>query len=252
MDKGVFNLLFLILLIQIASHGSTGKKHVHLRIHVPDIIKHHIHTKVVFLHVHKPAPKKPKTHHKEYHHENWSSWSYGNHHDHDHTHDDEENNAKHFHDHEDQSERERLAMLEPQSDHKIYGPRYNQHGDSYFPQSYVDDNHLHQNQKNREHGQYEVREEVNDTPQNEETLVYNYEEGYRKGLQSESGHIRTGQSSKFHDDQHEENDDNDNDGFKEESEGRTDAGRYIVDDVEYENTRDKRDGRRRYRRIRRL
>ncbi|KZC04923.1 hypothetical protein WN55_09722 [Dufourea novaeangliae] len=218
---------------------------VHLKILVPDIIKHHIHTKVVFLHVHKP--KKPKTHHKEYHHENWSSWSsYGHHHDH------KDEEGEQFDDHEDQSDRERLEMEDPQNlqGPKKHVPMYGYHRDNYPPKLYLDVNNL--DTKNRGHGQYAVHEDVNDIPPNKEVISYNYEEGYSKGLQSESGHIRSGQSNKFHDDHHEEQEDNDNDGFKENSDGKTDAGRYLVDDVDYQNTRDKRDRGRRRRRFRKL
>ncbi|XP_031828133.1 uncharacterized protein LOC116425074 [Nomia melanderi] len=240
MIKRIFNYLFLTLLIQVTSYECAGKRHVHLKIHVPDIVKHLIHTKVVFLHVHRPAPKKPKSHHKEYHRENWSSWSnYGHHHDYK----NEGGEIKHSEGHEDQSDRE------PQ-DHKKHVPPYDRYKDSYSPQYDHENNNLEQNSKNPEHGQYAVHEDVNDVPHNGEAFSYNYEEGYRKGLETESGHVRTDQSSKFHDDHHEEQDEAENDGFKEDFEGKTDAGRYLVDDVEYEGARDKRDGRRRYRTLR--
>lgn len=215
---------------------------------MPDIVKHLIHTKVVFLHVHKPVPKKPKSHHKEYHHEDWSSWSnYGHHHDYK----NEGGEIKHSEGHEDQSDRERLEMLEPHHREK-HVPLYDHYKDSYSPQYDHDDNNLEQNSKNLGHGHYAVHEDVSDVPQNGEAISYNYEEGYRKGLETESGHVRADQSSKFHDDHHEEQGDAENDGFKEDFEGKTGAGRYLVDDVEYENTRDKRDGRRRYWRLRKL
>nr|XP_033328387.1 uncharacterized protein LOC117221479 [Megalopta genalis] len=249
MNKETFSCFFLVLLFRIAHHGITGKKHVHLRIHVPDMIEHRFHTKVVFIH--EPPPKKPKTDHKEYRRENWSSWSYGNHRDSKHRVDEE--------DREDRSERERLATSEPRDPNgrKIHGPGYGRHGDPSLPQSHLDDNRLEENPKIREHGGYEVREEADDVPRNGETLVYDFEEGHRKGSRSETGHIRVGQTSEFHDDRHEEQDDRENenenesdgDRFKEDFAGITDAGRYIVDDVEYENTRDERDGRRRYRRF---
>ncbi|XP_078042921.1 uncharacterized protein LOC144473169 [Augochlora pura] len=249
MNKEALNCFFLALLFRVAPHGITGKKHVHLRIHVPDIVEHRFHTKVVF--VREPPPKKPKTNHKEYHSENWSSWSYGDHRELEHHHDDHGDREQ------DQSERERLAMLEPRDpdDRKIHGSGYGRHGESYLPQEQLDDNRLEETPKNREHGGYEVREEANDVPRNGETLVYDYEEGHRKGSRSETGHVRVGQSSNFYDDRHEEQDDrdneNDSDRFKEDSARRTDAGRYIVDDERYENIRDKRDGRRGHRRFRR-
>ncbi|XP_043248650.1 uncharacterized protein LOC122395271 [Colletes gigas] len=234
--------LLLALLIQITSYGSANKRRVHLKILVPDIIKHHIHTKVVFVHLHKPASKKPKTNHKEHHQENWSSWSYGRHHDYN-----DEHEYEHSDDHEDQHDREKVETEKPQT-HKIRQKLPSYHKDSYFPQSYVEDNNVEPN-PGRQHGQYAVHEDVNDIPPNREVLSYNYEEGYKKGLETESGHIRTGQTNKFHEDQHEEQDEAGHDGFREDFHEKTDAGRYLVDDVEYENTRDKREGGRRLRRI---
>ncbi|XP_054012820.1 uncharacterized histidine-rich protein DDB_G0274557 [Hylaeus anthracinus] len=213
--------------------------YLHLRIYVPDIVNHHVHTKTIYIRLQKPK-KKPKTHHKEHHHENWSSWSYGHHHDYNDEHDHE--------DHEDLSDREPLEMEEPR-DH----PKQHVHpDDSYFPQSYVDDNNLEVNPRGRDHNQYAVHENVKDIPPNSESLLYNYEEGYRKGLETESGHIRTGQTSKFHTDQHEEQNDDEAEGSKEDFTGKTHSGRYLVDDVEYENTRDKRQGRRRLRRMKKV
>lgn len=79
-----------------------------------------------------------------------------------------------------------------------------------------------------------------DLPPNTETVSYNYEEGYRKGGEVESGHVRADQTRKFHEDRREEQGEQGGDGFKDEFETKTGAGRYLVDDVEYENTRDKR------------
>ncbi|XP_076677320.1 uncharacterized protein LOC143373713 [Andrena cerasifolii] len=209
----VVDYLFLVTLSEIASYGSGSRGHVHLKILVPDIIKHHIHTKTVFLRV--PALKKPKAHHKEYHRENWSSWSsYG----HRHGYEDENLHPLHPEDHENQQKKDSVD------------PELGQEGYSYA-----------------------VHEDVRDIPPRDvEAVSYNYEEGYSKGLRSESGHVRADQSSKFHDDQHEEQDDAENDGTRDEFHEKTDAGRYLVDDVEYENTRDKRDGKRRLRRIPRI
>lgn len=218
---------------------------VHLKILVPDILKQHIHTKTVFLHV--PALKKPKAHHKVHHRENWSSWSsYG----HRHGYKDEHSSGGH-------------ENLQPedhknrQKDPRKYLPLYDYHQDSYLPQPYAEDNNLEQDSEDPEPGQegysYAVHEDVKDIPPRDvEAVSYNYEEGYSKGLRSESGHVRADQSSKFHDDQHEEQDGAENDGTRDEFDGKTDAGRYLADDVEYENTRDKRDGRRRLRRISRI
>lgn len=205
---------------------------------MPDIVDHQIHTKMVFIHVRKPPVKKPKTHHKVHRHENWSSWSYGRHRDYD----------EHTRDHEDQGDREQSEMEQPR-DRQKHLPAHGHHGESHFPQSNLEENDLESNPKGREHGRYAVHEDVNDIPPNSESLSYNYEEGYKKGLETESGHVRGGQSSKFHEDRREEQEDAENDGLKEDFFTKTDAGRYLVDDLEYENIRDKRDGRRRLRRI---
>lgn len=215
---------------------------VHLKILVPDLINHHTHTRTVLFHVHVPTPKKPKTHkNHRTHHASWSSWKYGRHHDLKDEHEEELDHENHHKDHE-----EKLNEKWPKNhkqDRQKYFPVYDHHKDSYHPPSYVEDNDL------KDHGEdtYAVHEDVNDIPPNTETLSYNYEEGYKKGLETVTGHVRSGQMHKFHDDQHEEQGDIENDGFKEEFETKTDAGRYLVDDVEYENTRDKRDHRRRSR-----
>ncbi|XP_076248650.1 uncharacterized protein LOC143188328 [Calliopsis andreniformis] len=249
----IFNYLFLVLLSEIANHGSNGG-HMHIRIYVPDIVDHHVHTKTVYLHLHKPPQKKPKkTHHKQYHQANWSSWSsYGHHHGYK----DEHNKYEHSDGEGDHGNRENLDLKHlgeqkiPENSQK-YFPLQDYHKDSYFPQQY-EDNNLEQDPEDREGGKnryYAVHEDVKDIPPNAEAFSYKYEEGYRKGLHSESGHVHADQSSKFHEDQHEEQDDMENDGLKDNFDGKTDAGRYLVDDVEYENTRDKREGRRRIRRV---
>ncbi|XP_076386100.1 uncharacterized protein LOC105663221 [Megachile rotundata] len=208
--------LLLIALNKIAMHAA-----LHFKIYVPDVVNHHYHTKTVLLHVHKPAPKKPKTHKKHEYHENWSSWK-----SYDHSYKDQ-------HEHPEEGHKE---SVKDQKDLPVHG---------YFPQPFVEDNNLEQ--KDVLHAQepsYAVHEDVNDVPPNVESFSYNYEEGYRKGLQEEAGHIRADQTSKFHEDQHEEQDETENEGSRDEYEGKTDAGRYFVDDVEYENNRDKREGRR--------
>ncbi|KOC67071.1 hypothetical protein WH47_11724 [Habropoda laboriosa] len=55
---------------------------------------------------------------------------------------------------------------------------------------------------------------------------------------------------KFHEDRQEDQGDVEDDGFKEDFESKSQSGRYLVDDVEYENTRDKREHGRIRRRIR--
>lgn len=231
---------------------------------MPDIVDHHLHTKTVYLHLHKPVKKPKKTRHKEYHRANWSSWSsYGHHggyrnaegkYEHSDTEKDRdrENYTREDHNRENLELKHSEEQRNRENSQK-YLPLHEYHKDSYFPRPY-EDNNLEQyedREGEKNSNSYAVHEDVKDVPPNVETFAYNYEEGYRKGLHSESGHIRADQSSKFHEDQHEEQDDAENDGSKDDLEAKTEGGRYLVDDVEYENTRDKREGRRRVRRVHR-
>ncbi|CAK9797882.1 hypothetical protein ANTQUA_LOCUS1395 [Anthophora quadrimaculata] len=245
--------LYLLLLNQITIYGVLSKR-LHLKIVVPDVINHHTHTRTVLLHLHMPVkpkklPKKPKTQQKhEYHHENWSSWSYGRHRDIKDEH--EEPELDHEDHHKDHMERlNDKKMPETHKKHREYFPVYDYQKDSYLPPSYVEDNHLESKNRGQNGDSYAVHEDVNDIPPNTETFSYNYEEGYKKGLETESGHLRTDQMHKFHEDQQEEQGDTEDDGFKEDFETKANSGRYLVDDVEYENTRDKREHGRRRRRI---
>ncbi|XP_011685777.1 PREDICTED: uncharacterized protein LOC105448733 [Wasmannia auropunctata] len=208
-EKIIISLLF-ILSNGVLNSGS-AKEHVHFKIHVPEIIKHHIHTTTVFIHIHKPdispkkskpkeeAPKKKKTYHKEAHHEDWSSWSnYGYHSDHD----DQSGNLKNQKDHKDDDV------------HKE-----GQHGDmmGYHPP------------------QYEVKEDVKEIDNNDiEPYIHTYEEGYRKGGESALGHTYSGDVTKFYDDKHEQGGHSVED-YKNESREKTHAGRYFVDDSEYQH-----------------
>ncbi|XP_063986888.1 uncharacterized protein LOC135167533 [Diachasmimorpha longicaudata] len=56
----------LLLLIVLAGAVEAGedKEHVHFKIHVPEIIKHHMHTHTIFIHVHHPSKKKKPSHHE--------------------------------------------------------------------------------------------------------------------------------------------------------------------------------------------
>ncbi|KAH0535620.1 uncharacterized protein LOC123268075 [Cotesia glomerata] len=65
-------------------------EHVHLKIHVPELIKRHIHTKTVWVYLHSPPKKKKKNNYpkkQNYLNENFNSWSasyeesYNNHQD---------------------------------------------------------------------------------------------------------------------------------------------------------------------------
>ncbi|KAL6267401.1 hypothetical protein P5V15_000476 [Pogonomyrmex californicus] len=248
LDRAVFMriviILFFILLNEVLNNES-AKEHVHFKIHVPEIIKHQIHTKTVFIHIHKPdlsAPKKKpkkkekppkKVHHKETHHEDWSSWnSYGYHSDHNDKSNDE--SFKSQKDHKDD-------YGYKEADHKKNTPFAQYHRDSYMPML---------QQKNKpdylkgQHGdvmgysyppQYAVKEDVkeNDDINDIEPYVHTYEEGYGKGGESASGHIYTDDVTKFYADKHEEGEHSAEE-FQNDSRERTHAGRYFVDDSEYQ------------------
>ncbi|KAL0111670.1 hypothetical protein PUN28_013099 [Cardiocondyla obscurior] len=220
----------------VTSHPSAHN--VHFKIHVPEIIKHQIHTKTVYIHIHKPdistppkkskpkeeAPKKKKTY-KKTHHEDWSSWSnYGYQSDHD----DKwgENEKDHVNDdvHKDIAHGNK--------------PYAQPHRDSYMPMQHDNKpDHL-----KSQHGdvmgysyppQYEVTEDVKEIENNDlDPYVHTFEEGYRKGGESASGHIYSGDVMKYYEDKHEEGSHSVED-YKNESKEKTHAGRYFVDDSEY-------------------
>ncbi|XP_006612635.2 LOW QUALITY PROTEIN: uncharacterized protein LOC102680426 [Apis dorsata] len=240
----LLNYLFFLLLNQATIYGVTSK-HLHLKILVPDVINHHTHTRTVLLHVHVPTPKKPRTYKKHEYSSNWSSWSRGRYHNHRDEYGDHELDHENYHD--EKSGRNGKRPDDDKRRRQKYFPVYDYHKE--YPSSYdAEGNDLEEKDRGRD--SYAVHEDVNDIPPNTETVSYNYEEGYRKGGEVESGHIRADQTRKFHEDRHEEQGDAENDGFKDEFETKTDAGRYLVDDVEYENTRDKRHHGRRARKIR--
>ncbi|KYN32191.1 hypothetical protein ALC56_13569, partial [Trachymyrmex septentrionalis] len=219
---------------------------VHFKIYVPEIINHQIHTKTVFIHIHKPdistAPKKPKeeepkkkkkkTYHKESHHEDWSSWSnYGYQSDHD---DQSDNDLKNQKDHKDDDVYKEVAPFK-----SSYAQH---HKDSNIPM-------LQDNEKPNflqgQHGdtigysyppQYEVKENVKEIDNNDiEPYIHTYEENYHKGGESVSGHTYSGDVTKFYDDKHEEGE-HSADEYKNESKENTHAGRYFVDDSEHQHS----------------
>lgn len=208
---------------------------MHFKIHVPEIIKHEIHTKTVFIHIHKPhistAPKKSKpkdekkkkTYHKETHHEDWSSWS----------------NYGYQNDHDDQSDN---GLLKNQKDHKDddvhkevahkNNPYGQYHRDSYMPMLQHDDMMGYSYPP-----QYAVTEDVKEIDNNDiKPYVHTYEEGYQKGGESVSGHTYSGDVTKFYDNKHEEGGHSAED-YKNESREKTHAGRYFVDDSEYQHSK---------------
>ncbi|XP_076302900.1 uncharacterized protein LOC143221313, partial [Lasioglossum baleicum] len=237
----IHNFLYFLLLNQIMTCG-VFSRHVHLKILVPDVINRHTHTRTIFLHLHMPAPKKPKTHKKHEYHSNWSSWKYGHQQDYKDNHGDIE--LEHENHQKDYGETLTVKSKNRKQHRQKHYPVYDYSKDSYLPPSYVEDNDLDQKNRDQDEYSYAVHEDVNDIPPNTESVSYNYEEGYKKGLETETGHIRADQMHKFHEDQHEEQGETENEGFKEDHKTKTDAGRYLVDDVEYENMRDKRERRR--------
>ncbi|KYM79461.1 hypothetical protein ALC53_10079 [Atta colombica] len=222
---------------------------VHFKIHVPEIINHQIHTKTVFIHIHKPdisiAPKKPKeeepkkkkkkTYHKESHHEDWSSW----------------NNYNYQSDQDDQSDND---LFKNQKDHKdddihkevapFKNPYAQYHKDSNTPTS---QNNEKPNFLQGQHGQqdmigysyppqYEVKEDIKEIDNNDiEPYIHTYEESYHKGGESASGHTYSGDVTKFYDDKHEEGE-HSADEYKNESKEKTHAGRYFIDDSEHQHS----------------
>ena len=220
---------------------------VHFKIHVPEIINHQIHTKTVFIHIHKPdistAPKKPKEeepkkkkkkiYHKESHHEDWSSW----------------NNYGYQSDHDDQSDND---LFKNQKDHKdddihkevapFKNPYAQYHKDSNTPTS---QNNEEPNFLQGQHGdmigysyppQYEVKEDIKEIDNNDiEPYIHTYEENYHKGGESASGHTYSGDVTKFYDDKHEEGE-HSADEYKNESKEKTHAGRYFIDDSEHQHS----------------
>lgn len=221
---------------------------MHFKIYVPEIIKHHIHTKTVFIHIHKPdistapkkskpkeEPKKKKTY-KEIHHEDWSSWStYGYHNDHD---DKSDNDLlKNQKDYKDDDVHKEVA-------HKNNNPFAQYHKDSYMPPQYNDKPNYLKGQHGDMMGysyppQYEVKEDVKEIDNNDiEPYMHTFEEGYHKGGESVSGHVHSGDVMKFYEGKHEEGEhekgEHSAEQYQSDSEEKTHAGRYFIDDSEYQ------------------
>lgn len=215
---------------------------MHFKIHVPEIIKHNIHTKTVFIHIHKlpkkvkPKTEAPETYHKESHHKDWSSWSSYNY-----------NN-----DYDDQTDDNRVMSENPkdhvinEKDHKETDPPLHQHRDSYLPALQHDDK---PNYLKSQHGnmvgysyppQYAVHEDVKELDHNNiEPYMHMYEEGYHRSGESVNGQAYSNDLTKFYEDKHEEGDHSVEDYEKESNEKTTHAGRYFVDDSEYLQNADK-------------
>lgn len=195
--------------------------------------------------MHKPEPKKPKAkeepsknYHKEKHHEDWSSWStYGYHNDY-------QNKP---------SNRDQSKNQENQKDRKVHenvfienaNPFLKYHRDSYMPVSQHNDKVNDTEAKHRDMmrhsypAQYAVHEDVKENDENNiEPYMHAYEEGYRRGAESETGHLYTDDLIKQYEDKYEEADQS-IEKYKNHSKEKTHAGRYFVDDDEYQRNADK-------------
>ncbi|XP_067208625.1 uncharacterized protein [Linepithema humile] len=246
--------LLLILSSEMLPGGSAGEEHVHFKIYVPEVINHQIHTKTVFIHIHKPdisIPKKSKpkaeapkkNHHTETHYEDWSSWSsYGYNNDHD----DVPGNdlsIKNQKDHKDHGVHKEMA-------HKHNNPFLPYHRDSYMPVSQHNDKPDHLKEQHDymmeypRPPQYAVQEDIKETDHNGiEPYVHMYEEGYSKGGESVSGHVYSGDVTKFYEGKHEKGahsaEEYENDEHEQEARKKTHAGRYFVDDSDYQHDNNK-------------
>lgn len=220
---------------------------MHFKIHVPEIIKHQIHTKTVFIHAHKqtnpatskktkPKTQAPKTYHKESHHEDWSSWNVHEYHS---DHNDEEKGniiPEHPNDHKNNE-------VPNKRNRKEKMPYFHHHRNSYLPAMQHDDkpNYMKSQQGDMigysYPPQYAVHEDVKETDHNN-IENYMHTEGYHRGGESTNGHIHSNNLTKFYDDKHEE-DHHSAEEYENESREKTHAGRYFIDDSEYLHNADK-------------
>ncbi|XP_014470131.1 PREDICTED: uncharacterized protein LOC106742055 [Dinoponera quadriceps] len=205
---------------------------VHFKIHVPEIFKHQIHTKTVFIHVHKPTvakKTKPKTEaaktYKESHHEDWSSW----------------NTYDYHNDHDDQTDDHRVMPENPKdlANNEIHNDKHHKktnlhhHRHSYLPAMQHEDkpNYLktqHGDMMNYSYPQYAVKEDVKEMDRNKiGPYMHMYKEGYHRGSESADGRIYSNDLTKFYENKHEEGD---HSAEEYESREKTHTGRYFVDD----------------------
>nr|KAF7438135.1 hypothetical protein H0235_000526 [Vespula pensylvanica] len=248
--------LLLVLLNEIFL-GNGGKEHIHFKIHVPEIINHHIHTKTIFIHKlvprkkyvpHKkeiPKKKKPSFHeeedHKDVHHE-WKYWTSHFHHD------------DHGHDHQDDISHEvkqEEIFNEGYQDQKDFQQNPVK-TDSYFPKRESHDENISSRDYTNglvgysyppQYSRYSEDREISDNKQEKPT--HSYEEGYRKGLQTKSGAIYTNELNKFHfgtkveeEDERRESKDEREEEKEDEEVVKTNAGRYFVteENVEFDHS----------------
>lgn len=227
---------------------------IHFKIHVPNVINHHTHTKTIFIHKLVPrkkyVPKKkevpnkrrPSFHdeedHKDVHHE-WKYWtSHSHYEDHGHNHRDVSNDVKKdeiFNEgHQDQMDFQKNPIQT----------------DSYFPKRESDDESI--STRDMTNGLIGYSYPPQYLPENslvreipdkhEEKRTHSYEKGYQKGLQTESGAIYTDESNKFHfGTELEEEDEREksmvDDVEDDEEVVKTNAGRYFVTEENVERVR---------------
>lgn len=239
---------------------------MHFKIYVPEIINHLIHTKTVFVHIHKPdisIPKKSKpmaeapkkNYFKEMHHEDWSSWSTYGYHDHDDEWGNELPSVKNQKDHKNEDVQIEIA-------HKNNPFLAGYHRDSYMPVSHNDKpDHSKEHQggmmgysrppqypeqeedmmmRYPRPPHYEVQEDVKEINHNDiEPYVHTYEEGYSRGGESATGHVYSGDVTKFYDGKHEKGEHSaeeyENESHEQDTKKKTHAGRYFVDDSDYQH-----------------
>ncbi|XP_048515780.1 uncharacterized protein LOC125502099 [Athalia rosae] len=233
----IAEVAFLLLMNRVLAGAGGGKHHVHFRIHVPDVIKHHIHTKTVFVHVHggggskKTPPKKKETHHEQSHREDWNAWSsYGSHGGHDRNHHFESSGFK---DHEQSTHpyaqlRHRAHLRLPVRPAGVGAPGPHRNPGEHRQEIRGNDENVEVDPRGTLRGggdfvgysydppRYESLIArvpgdlggVTELPGNEigEPYVESYEEGYRKGHRSQTGHLSSSDLNNFYDAKFEEAD----------------------------------------------
>ncbi|KAK2582027.1 hypothetical protein KPH14_002733 [Odynerus spinipes] len=267
MNRKFLTLMLLVALFVLILPSSESKKvviHVPYKIHVPEIIKHHIHTKTIFIHKaiphkkhvpkRKEIPKKKmplhsEEDHKEGHHE-WKYWtSYFHQGDHGQEHRDASHDTK--------QEGPGKGYKDYKDPHKSVHSNDHDHPDSYFPQRESYGGNLSpiltEDYANGAIGysyppQYSAHPEHHEVSDNHlESPTHSYEEGYRKGLRSESGAVYTKELNKFNYDTHREEEEEEEGEMDHEQNDKeneevvtTHAGRYFVseDDVDDDNRSD--------------
>ncbi|OXU18354.1 hypothetical protein TSAR_011000 [Trichomalopsis sarcophagae] len=222
-------LLTLAVFLSKTFATDSDKKTVHFKIHVPEIIKHHIHTKTVFIHVHEMKPKKQK---EESHVEDWTSYNSYNYND-----GTGEGRGEDYH------RKKQAKIINPYDDYMpIRDDNYQPHapinpyddpdnqlvdelpppndnplgffGPPIDPEEIVDQRAPQIDAKAYPPpGQYAIHEEINEEPPTNDIDSYKqfHEEGYHRGMKTETGHIIQKDLKDFYDKEHDEGDYNNSD-----------------------------------------